>query len=450
MARVACSFCGKSESEVRNLVAGPRGVAICNECVEVVSEINQADLTYGGDVLLGNISSLVTNDPNVPGAIGEIPEAAVVVRAGKVRWAGPQSTLPQKYRDEVPPLDCGGRAVIPGFVDSHTHLAFAGDRAEEFSRRMQGEGYEELLSQGGGILATVRATREASFSDLVSQTAARARRMLEHGTTTIEVKSGYGLEVVTEQKQLRAAAKIQDEVPVDVVTTFLGAHVVAPEYRSDREGYLRLLEEELLPACSSLAVYSDVFCDRGAFSVAESRRIAAAAARHGLRTRLHANQLGETGGAALAAELGAVSADHLDHLSRAEAAALAASGTVAVLLPAVALSMRTVPPPAHLLLEAGTTVAIATDCNPGTSYVESMQLVVALAVLEGGFSPEQAVWSATRGGALALEEEDKGWVGRGAVADLVVLDAPSYLHLSYRPGVNLAWKVLKEGTVVVG
>jgi len=450
VARLTCSFCGKSEAEVRNLVAGPDGVAICNECVGVVSEINQADLTYGGDVVLTGISSLVTNDPRVPGPVGEIPQASVAIRGGKVRWAGPESTLPLKYREDLPPLDCEGRAVIPGFVDAHTHLAFAGDRAEEFSRRMAGEDYEAILRAGGGILSTVRATREAPFSDLVSHTAARAQRMLEQGTTTVEIKSGYGLELVTELKQLRAAAQVQEQVPIDVVTTFLGAHVLPPEYASDREGYLRLLEEELLPACAPLAVYCDVFCDRGAFSPAEARRILVAAAHHGLRPRLHANQLGQTGGAGLAAEVKAVSADHLDHLTADQAAALTEAGTVAVLLPAVALSMRTPSPPGPMLLEAGAIVALATDCNPGTSYVESMQLVVALAVLEGGFTPAQAVWSATRGGALALEEEDKGWIRRGALADLVILDAPSYLHLSYRPGSNLAWKVLKEGTVVAG
>lgn len=448
MARLVCSFCGKSEAEVRSLVAGPKGVAICNECVGVVSEINAADLTYGGDILLTGISSLVTNDTRVPGLVGEIPDASVAVRGGKVRWAGPESTLPHRYREELPPLDCGGRAVIPGFVDSHTHLAFAGDRADEFSERMAGEDYEAILAAGGGILSTVRATRESAFSDLVAETAGRARRMLQHGTTTVEIKSGYGLELTSEQKQLRAAAEVQEEVPIDVVTTFLGAHVVPPEYETDRSGYLRLLTEELIPACAPLAVYCDVFCDRGAFSVAEARRVLAAATRHGMRLRMHANQLGPTGGVGLAAELKAVSADHLDHITPTEAAALADSGTVAVLLPAVSMSMRTPAPPGPMLLDAGVTVALATDCNPGTAYVESMQLVVSLAVLEGAFTPDQALWSATRGGALSLEEGDKGWIGKGSVADLVVLDAPSHVHLAYRPGGNLAWKVLKEGTVV--
>jgi imidazolonepropionase len=449
MARTSCNFCGKSEDEVRNLVAGPKSVAICNECVDLCVEINEADLTYGGDVLLTGISSLVTNDPYVPGLLGEIPNAAVAVRGGTVRWAGPADTLPYKYREDLPEFDCDGRAVIPGFVDCHTHLAFAGDRADEFARRLAGEDYEAILAAGGGIQATVRATRETHFSELARQTAVRARRMLEHGTTTIEIKSGYGLELKTELRQLRAAVQVQEQVPVDVVTTFLGAHVVPAEYENDREGYLRLLEDEVLPACAPLAVYCDVFCDQGVFTVSEARRILTAAARHGLKAKLHADQLSSSGGAALAGELQAVSADHLDHIRPEDAAALAAAGTVAVLLPAVSLSMRTPPPPGPMLIDAGVDIALATDCNPGTSYVESMQLVVALAVLEGGLTPDQALWAATRGAALAVEERDKGWIGRTAVADLLVLDASSYLHLAYRPGGNLIWKVFKDGTLVV-
>ena len=448
MARLACSFCGKAEDEVRNLVAGPKGVAICNECVDLCVQIGDSDLEYGGDVLVDGIGALVTNDPHVSGPLGVIEDAAIAVKRGTVRWAGPSSTLPYKYREDLPLLDVGGRAVLPGFVDPHTHLAFAGDRADEFARRLAGEDYSAILADGGGIQSTVSATRDTGFQELVRLTSARARRMLSQGTTTVEIKSGYGLEITAEQRQLRAAAAVAEQVPIDVVTTFLGAHVVAPEFGSDRDGYVRFLEDELIPACAPLAVYCDVFCDEGVFSVADARRILMAGARQGLRPKLHANQLAPSGGAALAAELKAVTADHLDHITAGEAAALADAGTVAVLLPAVALSMQNPQPAARMLLDAGANVALATDCNPGTSYVESMQLVVALAVLETGMSPAEAVWSATRGGALALEEPDKGWLGRGAIADMVVLDAPSPTHLAYRPGGNLAWRVFKDGTLV--
>jgi imidazolonepropionase len=274
--------------------------------------------------------------------------------------------------------------------------------------------------------------------------------MLAHGTTTVEIKSGYGLDVPTELRMLEAATALGNLLPIDTVGTFLGAHVVPEEFADDREGYVRLVEEEMLPLLAPLARYCDVFCDRGAFTVAEARQVLEAGKRYGLKPKVHAEQLGATGAARLAAEVGAVSADHLDHIDTEGAAALAAAGTVATLLPAASFSMRAAQAPARLLWDAGVTVAIATDCNPGTAYVESMQFVVAIAALEMGLSPAEALWAATRGGALALEEPDKGWIGAGAVADLVVLDAPSSVHIPYRPGSNLVWKVIKDGVVVAG
>ncbi len=272
--------------------------------------------------------------------------------------------------------------------------------------------------------------------------------MAAHGTTTVEVKSGYGLERDTEMRQLQAAAAAGQAAGIDVVPTFLGAHVVPFDRREERNSYVDDVAGPMMDACAPLAVYCDVFCDQGAFSVEETRRIQSAAVQAGLRPRLHANQLGPTGGVELAIEIGAVSADHLDHLDDDQVGALAESGVVATLLPTVSLSMRIPQPRGRDLWRAGATVALATDCNPGTSYVENMQLVVALAVLEMGLTIEQAVWSATRGGALALEIGDRGWLGVGARADLVVLDAPSESHLAYRPGTNLAWKVLKGGMVL--
>jgi imidazolonepropionase len=272
--------------------------------------------------------------------------------------------------------------------------------------------------------------------------------MLAHGTTTVEIKSGYGLDPDTERSMLEAATALGTELPVDIVTTAMPAHVVPLEFADDREGYVRLVEEEMLPELAPLARYCDVFCDDGAFTVDESRRVLAAGKRCGLRPRIHAEQLGKTGGALLAAELEAASADHLDHIDAKGAAALAASGTVATLLPAASFSLATPQAPARLLWDAGVTVALATDCNPGTSYVENMQFVIAVAVLQMGLSPAEAVWAATRGGALALDDTRKGWVRAGAVADLVVLDAPSYVHIAYRPGSNLVRHVIKDGAVV--
>ncbi len=399
------------------------------------------------DLLLTGIGELITNAPRAPDLVGLVHGAAVAVREGRVAWAGAEQDLPAELRG-TDPFDVDGRAVVPGFVDPHTHLVFAGDRSDEFARRLRGEDYEEILAAGGGIHSTVAATRAASFDELVDAATERARRLLRQGTTTVEVKSGYGLDVATEVRILEAARAVGERTPLDVVPTYLGAHVVPGDV--DREEYLDLVTGEMLDACVPLARYCDVFCDRGAFTVEEARRVLLAGLEGGLRPRLHVEQLAHTGGACLAAELGAASADHLDYVTPEDAAALRQAGVVGVLLPAVSFCLHTPQAPARMLWESGVTVALATDCNPGTSYVESMPFVIALACLEMGLTPEEALWAATRGGALALDEPDKGWVLKGAVADLVVLDAPSYRHLPYRPGSDLVWTVVKDGTVVVG
>ena len=400
-----------------------------------------------GDLLVTGIGELVTNGPRSPDLVGAVRDAVVAVRAGRVAWAGAAADLPAEHSG-LPRFDVAGRAVVPGFVDAHTHLVFAGDRSAEFCRRLRGEPYEQILASGGGIQATVAATRAASFDDLVASAATRAWRLLRQGTTTVEVKSGYGLDVETEVRLLQAARAVGESVPLDVVPTFLGAHVVARGL--DREEYLRLVTGPMLDACAPLARYCDVFCDRVAFGVEEARLVLRAGMERGLRPRLHAEQLARTGAARLAAEMGAASADHLDHATPEDAAALRQAAVVAVLLPAASFSLRSPQAPARMLWDAGVTVALATDCNPGTSYVESMPFVIALACLEMGLTPEEALWAATRGGALALDEADKGWVVEGAVADLAVLDAPSYRHLPYRPGSSLVWAVVKDGAVVVG
>jgi imidazolonepropionase len=399
------------------------------------------------DLLVTGIGELATNAPRSPDLVGVVRDAAVAVRSGRVAWAGPEADLPVEH-EALPRLDVAGRAVVPGFVDAHTHLVFAGDRSGEFCRRLRGESYEDVLASGGGIHATVEATRAASLGDLVAAASERAWRLLRQGTTTVEAKSGYGLDVESEVRILEAARAVGERVPLDVVPTFLGAHVVPRGM--EREEYVRLVAGEMLEACAPLARYCDVFCDRGAFTVDEGRRVLRAGMERGLRPRLHAEQLARTGGAWLAAEVGAASADHLDHATAEDAAALRRAAVVAVLLPGASFSMRTAQPPARMLWDAGVTVALASDCNPGTSYLESMPFVIALACLEMGLTPEEALWAATRGGALALDEAGKGRVVEGAVADLAVLDAPSYRHLPYRPGSDLVWAVVKDGAVVVG
>ncbi|HUF15447.1 MAG TPA: imidazolonepropionase [Acidimicrobiia bacterium] len=391
------------------------------------------------DLFLTGITNLSTNQG--PG----VTDAVVAVESGVVTYAGPAAHAPSQTGERI---DCGQRAVIPGFVDSHTHLVFAGDRSDEFARRMAGESYAEIAASGGGILSTVRDTRAASEQELYDSAAARVWRMIRAGTTTVEIKSGYGLDTETELRLLTVARRIGDELPVTVKTTFLGAHSVPAEFRSDRSGYIDLLIEEMLPAVAGLADYCDVFVEEGAFDVDEARRIFDRASALGLGARVHAEQLGHHGGAMLAAEIGAVSADHLDHVTDEDAVALAAAGVVAVLVPGASYTLRGPQAPGPLLSRAGCTLALATDCNPGTSYFESMGPVTSLAVVEMGLTVDQAIAAATLGGATALGMDDRGRIGSGAVADLVVLDAPSPAHIPYRPGTNLVWKTIKKGDVV--
>ena len=396
-------------------------------------------------LLLAGIGSLVTNVSGRRGDLGLIADAVVAIDDARITWAGPAGDLPPESRDSDT-LDVGGRAVLPGFVDAHTHLVFAGDRAGEFGARLGGGSYEEILEQGGGIHSTVAATRAAAFDDLLDQSAVRAGRMLAAGTTTAEVKSGYGLTTDDEVRMLEVAAAVGEQTGLGVVRTFLGAHV--PDRGSSEQEHTSLVIEEMLPAAAPHAEFCDVFVDRGAFGVGSARRILQAAEALGFGLRLHAEQLSHTGAAALAAELGAASADHLDHITPDDARALAAAGVVAVLLPGAGLSMRVPQAPARLLWDAGVTVALATDCNPGTSYVERMTFIVALACLEMGLTPDEAVWAATRGGAAALRRDDLGVVRPGAPADLVVLDADSHHHIPYRPDADLVRNVIKGGRVV--
>ncbi len=378
--------------------------------------------------LLDNIGLLVTNDPSVgAGLTGEITDAAVIVEDGIIVWVGRSASSPAA--DEHVDLD--GRCESPGFVDSHSHLIFAGDRTAEFAARMSGEAYS-----AGGIKTTVAATRSTSDDELRRRATDLVAEMRRHGTTTVEIKSGYGLDVANEARSVRIARELTAE------TTYIGAHVVPPEYADNPDGYVDLVCGEMLDACAPHAKWIDVFCDRGAFDADQARTVLSAGMQRGLLPRLHANQLELGPGVQLAVEVDAASADHCTHLSDADVDALAGSATVATLLPGAEFSTRAAYPDARRLIDAGATVALATDCNPGSSYTSSMPFCIAIAVRDMRMTPAEAMWSATAGGARALRRDDIGVVRVGAKADLVAIDAPSYVHLAYRPGVQLIGAVL--------
>lgn len=380
-------------------------------------------------VLLTGIGLLATQTAEH----GDLTDASLVIQDGLVAWLGSSASAPSADQR----VDLGGRCLLPGFVDSHAHLVFAGDRAEEFAARMSGTRYTS-----GGILTTVTATRQASDQDLRGRIDALSTEMRGSGITTFEIKSGYGLTVDDEARSLRLASQFSSE------TTFLGAHVVAPEYAHDPAGYVDLVCGDMLTACAPHARWIDVFCEEGAFDADAGRAVLSAGARAGLGGRVHANQLRPGPGVQLACESGAASADHCTHLSDADVDALAGSDTVATLLPGAEFSTRSPYPDARRLLDANVSVALATDCNPGSSYTTSMPFCIALAVREMGMTPIEAILAATAGGASALRRNDIGVIKVGARADLIALDAPSPIHLAYRPGVALVCAVWKDGEQV--
>ncbi len=412
-------------------------------------------------MLITNIGELVTNEPapdREGGPLGLVRDAAVLIEDGRIAWVGPSTHATERlarpgerrdrqeadeyrahWNDVVDVVDAGGRAVIPGFVDSHTHLVFGGDRAEEFAARMAGRRYE-----AGGIRSTVAATRAATDDELRTRLAGFVAELHSQGTTTFEVKSGYGLSVADEARLVRLAREVTDEV------TFLGAHVVPTEFADASDDYVDLVVGDMLAACAPHARWIDAFCERGAFTAEQSRRVLEAGAAAGLGIRVHGNQLGEGDGVRLAVELGAASVDHCTFLGDADVAALAASDTVATLLPGVEFSTRQPYPDARRLIDAGVTVALASDCNPGSSFTSSMPFCIAVAVRDMGMTPAEAVWASTAGGAAALRRTDVGAIRPGARADLVLLDAPSHVHLVYRPGVPLVARVWKDGAIISG
>lgn len=387
--------------------------------------------------LYTGIGELVTNDPSQGdgSVLGIVTDGALVVDGDRIAWIGQREHAP----DADSRVDLADASVIPGFVDSHAHLVFAGERSTEFAARMSGQSYA-----AGGIATTVAATRAADDSTLDRGLERLTGELLRGGVTTFETKSGYGLTVADEARALRLARAFTDE------TTFLGAHVVPQEYRDDRDGYVDLVVGPMMEACAPLARWVDVFCDRGAFDVDEARTILQAGMAAGLVPRLHAGQLELGAGIQLAVELGAASVDHCTYASDADLEALgaAADTTVATLLPGAEFSTRATWPDARRFVDAGATVALATDCNPGSSFTSSMSFCIAVAVRDMFFTPAQALWSATAGGAKALRRDDVGVLAVGRRADFVVLDAPSYVHLAYRPGVPLVRHVIADGVAL--
>lgn len=399
--------------------------------------------------LFTNIGELVTNDPAPDrdgGKLGILRDAAVLAEDGVVTWVGPAASAVAPTGAEI--VDLGGRAVIPGFVDSHTHLVFGGDRAEEFAARMAGESYS-----AGGIRSTVAATRGASDDELRERLAGFVAELHAQGTTTFEIKSGYGLSLEAEERLVRLAREVTSEV------TFLGAHVVPADFKEDpafggdadaaAEAYVDLVVGDMLAACAPHAKWVDAFCEHGAFSPEQSRRVLEAGREAGLGVRVHGNQLGFGDGVRLAVELGAASVDHCTYLSDEDVAALAGSDTVATLLAGVEFSTRQPYPDARRLIDAGVQVALASDCNPGSCFTSSMPFCVAVAVRDMKMTPAEAVWAATAGGAQALRRTDVGALRPGTSADLVELAAPSHIHLAYRPGVPLVRRVWKAAERLV-
>lgn len=384
--------------------------------------------------LVENIGLLVTNDSSFDGTpLGLVKDAAFLIEKGSITWVGESSSAPRaEVRNRI---DAQGRCIIPGFVDSHTHLIFAGDRSDEFGARMRGEPYS-----AGGIGYTVELTRRANNGQLLQSGRRLVAEANASGTTTIECKSGYGLTVEDEARQLVVARQLTEE------TTFLGAHIVPKEYSDSPNEYVDLVCGPMLEAARPNAKWIDVFCDRGAFTPDQSRKILKAGMAKGLLPRIHANQFEPGEGVQVGVELDAASVDHVTYLSDADIDLLASSKTVATLLPAAEFSTRSSYSDSRRLFEAGVKIALASDCNPGSSYTTNIPFVIAIAVRDLFFSPEQAIWSATKGGAMALRRKDVGHLGVSAIANFSILSTPSYIHIAYRPGVPLIDEVWRNGT----
>jgi len=399
-------------------------------------------------VVVRGIGALCTCDPQRGEAPGIVPDAALMARDGVITFAGPESELD---RSDIPngavEIHARGAAVIPGFVDSHTHIVWLGDRGDEYARRAAGDTYEDIAAAGGGIRATIRATAAGSRDALAVAARSRARHMLANGTTTAEVKSGYGLEHDAEMRQLDAAAQVGTEPDTpEVVPTYLALHAL-PD--GPRDAYIAAVCDRGVADAATRSGFIDAFCEQGAYTVAECEQVFTAARAHGMRAKVHAEQRTRSGGALLAARAGAVSADHLEHASDADLAALASAGVVGVILPGASVVLGGPPPPGRRLLEAGCTLAVATDCNPGTCYSESMPLMLSLAVALAGITPAQALVASTTGGAAALGLDDRGMLRPGLRCDAVILNSPHWVDVAYHLGGDVVRDVILGGRLAV-
>lgn len=389
------------------------------------------------------------------GDLGLIPDGALAARNGRVVAVGPSAELRARFQAETT-IDAGGRCVMPGFVDPHTHLPWAGDRAGEFEQRLAGATYMEIMNAGGGIMSTVRNTRQAGIDELVADNLPRLTRMLRHGTTSAEAKTGYGLDTATEIKQLDAIVALAMAQPVELTPTYLPAHAVPAEYRGDTEGYVRLVIDEMLPAGAAwmhergISLFCDVFCEDGAFDLEQTRRILTAAAALGYRLKVHADEFVGLGGTKLAVELGATSADHLVMTPEADIIALGRGDTLAVGLPGTPFGLAHKEyTPARAILAAGGALALATDLNPGTTWCESMQMVIALACRYMGLTQAQAIVAATLNAAFAIGRgHDVGSLAPGYQADILILNVADYRQVGYRYGTNLVETVIKRDRIV--
>lgn len=397
-----------------------------------------------GNLIVTGSSEVLTCDPDLgEGRVGRIEKGAVAIEDGRIVWVGGESELPNRYANGgFPEVEADGRSIVPGFVDAHTHLIFAGTRREEFAARAQGKDYE-----AGGIITTVEATREASDDELLRLASARCDSMLRYGTTTAEAKSGYSLDEEGEIRLLRLLNEVHKMHSIDLEITFLGAHVVPPEFEGRDDDYVTLVCEEMMPAAAGLAAWCDVFCDRGAFTPVQARRVLEAGKANGLAPRIHANELDHSGGASVAVNVGAASADHLLYLRPGEARALATAGCSGVICPTTAMSLGKFPN-VDLMREVGMKIVIASDLNPGMDPSGNLQFSASIAIRMMGFGPEEALLAMTAGGAAALRRDDIGRVAPGCLGDLVVLASDSVLDLGYQAGTNLAWLVIKRGVSV--
>jgi imidazolonepropionase len=395
-------------------------------------------------LVVRNIGELATCDPLRGEAPGVVRDAAVCAAGSVITYAGPSAGMRSvAVAPDAVEIDAGGMAVVPGFVDAHTHIVWLGDRGLEYAARAAGASYSQIAAEGGGIMSTVRATAAGSVPALVAAARVRAARMLQQGTTTVEVKSGYGMALDAELRQLEAARELgADPSLPSIVATYLPLHAAPPEPRSE---FIDAVCNSGIPAAAPLARFVDAFCDDGAYSVDECAQLLRAARDAGLGLKLHAEQLAHSGATALAAEMRAVSADHLEHATDADLRALAAAGTAGVILPGASLVLGGPPPPGRRLLDAGATVTIATDCNPGTCYSESMPLMVSLAVALAGLTPSQALLAATSGGAAALALHDRGILRAGMRCDLCILESEHWLDVAYHLGANPVGSVVKGG-----